>query len=490
MPSNSIRYTPDGEQPGLEGNLTLIKHAGRHGWKASSIHDRLCFPRHTVNAPRGTLTLHILPLEDFSTCVQIPHTQEREPGAWSTVLLSDNRDLRARLPGWPAAPVGAFALVYSRDWYHQLYAKFYSGNIYMDAYDPGREKAIVTLGHLSLPRLRWVRLTLTWDREAGDYRLYVEGILVQRSSEFGQMRNEPCGECLYAGDPAIALGEVVFSDTVTPPERAGDCLDAFAEGLRSQHAPAALAPFSPPKETTGWNTLCARSLAREDDRELFHVQGMQDVLRTTPEGLEVRTSEVHPKFLPRPADWPAGEPFDVGQTYLWLDCPCEGDLWLEFDFMPLQRHGLALLMLQAQGMHREDFMLDHPRRRTGAMRMVCWENVRNYHWEYYRQMGDCRHDVASHVLVKNPVLRPLAYQAMPDRLAVGGWHHLVFLQEGGRLRGSIDGGLVFDTVDSPLAGFGPVYDHGRIGFRCMFDTWMRMKDLVVRTRDNQPPASG
>jgi Domain of unknown function (DUF1961) len=486
MPPTLIRYAPGGEQPAVEGAVTLMEHAGRPAWRAASVRDRLCFPRHTLNAPRGTLGLRILPLEDFATCVQIPHSQEKEPGAWNTVLLSDNRDLHTRLPGWPAAPVGSFALVYSRDWYHQLYAKFYPGNIYMDAYTPGREKAIVTLGHLSLPRRRWIQITLTWDREAGDYRLYVEGILAARSSVFGQMGNEPCGPSLYAGDPAIAVGEVVFSDEATPPQAPGPQPDSFVQALLAQHAPAALPAFSPPRDAAGWTTLCSRSLARDDDRKLFHVQGMQDVLRTVPDGLEVRTSPVHPQLLPRPDDWPAHEPFDIGQTYLWVDCPCEGDLWLEFDFMPLQRHGLALLMLQAQGMHREDFMLDHPRRRTGSMRMVCWENVRNYHWEYYRQMGDCRHDTASHVLVKNPVLRPLAYQVMPERIAVGQWHRLVFLQEGGRLRGSIDGKRVIDAVDSPLAGFGPVYDHGRIGFRCMFDTWMRMKDLIVRTRS---PAS-
>jgi hypothetical protein len=69
-------------------------------------------------------------------------------------------------------------------------------------------------------------------------------------------------------------------------------------------------------------------------------------------------------------------------------------------------------------MHREDFMADYPRRRTGSMRMVFGENVRNYHWEYYRHMNDTRHDMASSGLIKQPWQWPLAYQCLDRTLAL------------------------------------------------------------------------
>jgi hypothetical protein len=116
------------------------------------------------------------------------------------------------------------------------------------------------------------------------------------------------------------------------------------------------------------------------------------------------------------------------------------------------------------------------------MRMVCWENVRNYHWEYYRQMEDCRNDVASHVLVKNPYMRPLAYQAADAKLAVGEWHRIQFVHEGNRLRGAMDGAQIFDVLDDPFAGFGPVLRTGTLAIRCMWDSDIVFRNLRVWTK--------
>lgn len=74
--------------------------------------------------------------------------------------------------------------------------------------------------------------------------------------------------------------------------------------------------------------------------------------------------------------------------YLWTRDVFEGDLYLTAEFRIHQHGGLALWMLQAAGMQGEDFLSDYPLRSDGAMSTVITEDVRNYHWEFYREMVD------------------------------------------------------------------------------------------------------
>jgi hypothetical protein len=173
---------------------------------------------------------------------------------------------------------------------------------------------------------------------------------------------------------------------------------------------------------------------------------------------------------------------DKRQVYLWTEKTFEGDLNVCFEFRSLLPGGLSLLMFQASGMQREDFMADYKRRTDGAMKMVGWEDVRNYQWEYYREMNDCRNDVGSHYFKKNPYQTVLAYQCHPQMFGEGNWHQLQFLQEGDRIRGAIDGITVFDCRDRPDIKSGPVYGFGRFALRCMLRSHMLFRNLEVRTR--------
>jgi len=173
---------------------------------------------------------------------------------------------------------------------------------------------------------------------------------------------------------------------------------------------------------------------------------------------------------------------DHEQVYLWTKQHFEGHLALEFEFMPRQHNGLSLLMLQASGMQREDFMADYPLRTTGAMNMVFMENVRGYHWEFFREMDDTRNDVASSALIKQPWQRPLAYYCLNRQLALHEWHRVQFVQEGPRLRGAIDGELVFDVTDDPFAHTGGFYQCGHIAIRCMTKTKNFYRNLKIHTR--------
>ncbi|MFN6017260.1 MAG: DUF1961 family protein, partial [Verrucomicrobiota bacterium] len=236
------------------------------------------------------------------------------------------------------------------------------------------------------------------------------------------------------------------------------------------------------KASADWSERLNLPLNRDEDFARFYVQGMTEAPSVTPEGIRVRTSAIHKSELKQPENWNSEEVWDPTQVYLWLEDYFTGDFAVEYEFKSLQKHGLSLLMMRAAGLHGEDFLKSHPRRVSGAMRAVCWENIRNYHWEYYRQMEDCRNDTASHVLVKNPYLHPIAYQDAPESLKVGEWHRLQFVHEGNRLRGAIDGVQVLDVVDDPFSGFGPVMRSGTLAIRCMWDSDIVFRNLKVWTK--------
>jgi len=124
-------------------------------------------------------------------------------------------------------------------------------------------------------------------------------------------------------------------------------------------------------------------------------------------------------------------------------------------------------------------MADYPLRTSGKMTMVYGEDVRNYHWEYYREMGDMRNDVANSALMKNPYLYPLSFGSLNKPVEKNTWHKLQFLQTGNKLIGAIDGITMVEFIDDGFSNNGPVYDFGRIAIRCMLRTKMLFRNLKV-----------
>jgi hypothetical protein len=161
--------------------------------------------------------------------------------------------------------------------------------------------------------------------------------------------------------------------------------------------------------------------------------------------------------------------------YLWSPANYEGDIAVQLEFRPEKDSGLALLVVDASGMQREDFIADNPPRATGSMSTIIADRVRNYHWEFFRRTGDVRADLGTQVLVKNPWLRPLGMAALP-RLEVGRWHRLLFLKEGAQIRTAIDGRWVLEARDDPPIYTGPVFDYGRVGLRLMYGPRMRFRE--------------
>jgi hypothetical protein len=461
---------------------------GRKGWYRGLTNTPVAIPVPQINEPQGSLILWVLPREDFATSVNSPWMASREPEHYNYVLLGDTPDA-ARMSEH------RFALVYSRSWYDQMYAKWHRGDIYDFSsgdgmYIPGREKAFVSLGHLNLTRGHWMQIGLTWNEAKNDCRLFLNGLLVQTSTSFDYpLLREANSGTIHAGHPLFSFGEMAVFDEVLSEE---DFCAAYAENapagngeidraLHRTHSGKSV-PALRWSADGDWEEKTSLPLNRPEDLARFYVQGMTQAPTITPEGLRVHTSDIPVCQLEKPADWSSEEPWDPTQVYLWLEDHFSGDFAVEYEFKALQNHGLSLLMVRAASLHGDEFLKTQPRRISGAMRLVCWENVRNYHWEYYRQLEGARIDVASHVLVKNPYLHPLAYQVTDSKLAPDQWHKIQFVHEANRLRGAIDGLQIFDVTDDPFAGFGPVFRTGTLAIRCMAQTDMVFRNLKVWTK--------
>lgn len=460
-----------------EHGFRKIIHAGRTGLNAESIYSRLTLREHTLNCKEGSLTFWCMPLEDMG-CEACPvHMPDFEKNIHNFVLLTDDciepHDVSE----------ASFAMVYRFDWNDQLFAKFYKGPTGRHALYP--QHAITVGGQVPLEKNRWYQIGLTWDREKGIYQIYLNGILISRSTLFQEKLHDPCGSELYLGTPMFAFSSLYFYDSFFSAEDfvqrfESECTEqdeALQESLRHIHEGKGLMPFSWMPDDS-WTKRVELAMNREEDLEYFYIQGCKDAANITPEGLLISTHmERTPSAIPV-----TFRDYDPDQVYFWMKEWLEGDVAVEYEFMPLKENALSLLMIQASGMHREDFMKDYPLRTTGSMRMVHGENVRNYHWEYFREMDDVRHDINSNILVKNPWGYPLAYQCLPERLEKGKWHKIQLVQENWRLRGTMDGRLVFDVYDSPATNTGPVLNCGHIALRCMWKTRLLVRNIKVYSR--------
>lgn len=493
VPAKYSTILPNGgpiEGVAIRGEARIVEHKGRRGLHATSTRTLLALEgfQHTLNRDQGALTVWVMPVDDLANTIWWGHFADLEPDFGMHTILSDHTALRD-------VRQARFALFYRRWWWRPLMAKFARTPFDPPGADvkPGHEHMASphsTLAHLGpddfvLHRESWYQIGLSWNRRGapphgdGSYRMYVNGVLVAHGTPWLAQRSEPAGDVLYAGNPALVIGEVSAYDRTLPAEafqaiyaREATAIDGdVMDELRRVHAGEGVEPFrwspGPP-----WRLELDLPLTREADLEHFYVQGCREAVRVTPDGLLVETPLNAETNLPN-------APGRETQVYLHTLKFFEGDLALELDFKYRGRTGLALLMLQAAGMQGEDFMRDYPLRTTGKMNMVHKENVRNYHWEFFRHMDGNRSDVACHILMKNPFLYGLAYRAMKQRLAEDEWHHLQFVQEGDRLRGAVDGELIFDVTDDPFSHHGPAYHRGHVSLRNMFKTRFLWRNLKV-----------
>ena len=464
-----------------DGPFRELTRAGRTGVNALSLHSRMAFELPAINSPRGTLGLWVLGLEELSTQAQIAHIAKFQADYQVVPLLTDSPEPRK-------LPESTFAMAFTTTWYPHFFAKQTKGGLYPNAYKPS-PSCVVGLGHLPFRRERWYHFAYTWDREANDYRVYVNGVLAGTSTRNQAdlpLRWETAGETLYAGHPKLVLSDLRVDAEVLDGAALRQRIDAEGPALDPEITAELELTYAgrrvPRLDWTipeDWRTVVDLSLTGPDALKDFYIQGHDPgLVAQTEEGIRVRTPFTR---TPKPEGWDEREeePFDADQLYLWLERFFEGDIYFSFEFKSRSDRGLGLLAAQASGMHGEDFMADHPRRRSGTMRMVYGENVRNYHWEYYRHMSDTRNDVASSGLIKQPWQWPLAYRCLDHTLSLETWHRLEFIHVGDRLIGALDGWVVFDVSDRPDVNCGPVYRRGRFGLRCMWRSDITYRNLRV-----------
>ncbi len=166
---------------------------------------------------------------------------------------------------------------------------------------------------------------------------------------------------------------------------------------------------------------------------------------------------------------------------MWSNKTFEGNIYIEYEWQALKPNGLSLLMFHASGMTREDFMADYPKKTSGRMTTVHSENVRNYHWEYFREMNDVRNDVGTAFSRKNPFEFRNAFASLAKPYTKNEWHKLQLVQNDGTIRGAIDGVTVLEINDNSWSNTGCVLNYGHIAIRCMVHSKMLFRNLKVYT---------
>lgn len=455
----------------IYGDYRLIQKNGRTGWNGVRMDSYIALHRHNLNEAQGTISIWFMTLEELCTSLRYENFRMNNPFFDNYAIISDNRE-RGNFHD------AVFCINWDCGWYPQLCAKFFKGNIYPTGYAP-EPKAIVAAGHCSLNREEWYQLVFSWNKPENRYKLYLNGILIGCSDCYTQgMKWEKAGEVLYLGNPTLCISDVaLFKEEIKEEDVQRlfeeECVtknEALQEELKRTYDDEAVRPFSWTCDSS-WETKLSLPLNREEDLKHFYVQGAADSVHITDEGLLIDT----PDHLPRHDN----KAVDLDQMYLWTNQSFEGDLYVEFEFKSLRKGGLSLLMFQASGMQREDFMREYPLRTNGAMSTVHSEDVRNYHWEFFREMNDTRNDVCSQVVLKNPWFRPLGYHCMKKPLEREVWHTLKLLQRGGRIICVIDDTVMLDMEDNGFGNNGPVLSAGHLAIRCMVRTKMLFRNLKV-----------
>jgi len=447
---------------------------GRTGQNPLSVHQRFTFPAHTLNLPKGTFTFWLLSLEDTSTTCTPPSMGMSNPNNGLRSFLSDSAQLTD-------PDSSQFSLEWQDYWQTGLLVRHYPGSFYPDAFRH-RYRAVCKSVGFTWQRYQWNQFTYTWDHPSGEMYLYVNGVRVGSSDRMTRHYEvDQAGDMLYSGGiPSMVYSDLSFYDQYVP-------ADVVAEMYRSEvieedmgynrslalHYAGVGNPDFSFVPGSDWKQTIDLPLSQPENLSSFYLQGHRQAVTSTPEGLHVQT----PTFT----YWQVVTEPDLTekQVYLWLLPWLEGDLYVEFDFQPVQEGGLMLFMAQCSGFWGEDFMADYPRKTSGKMTTVFGEDVRNYHWECWRDMNDTRNDVCSHGLIKQPYGIPLAHgtQAAPTRL--GEWNRLQFLQQGEEIRGAINGEEVFHAHDRSFSGTGTCLNRGHLAIRCMVNTNLFLRNLKV-----------
>ena len=457
----------------VSGTYRFIKKHGRVGLNLTS-HNGFCsLGDHNLADEVGAVACWFMPMFDFNTWQQLEQHKMTNSQSDYFVLLSDHQ----AVSNFEAA---SFALAWHSSWHPCLVGKRYIGSYYPEAF-AGEPKAWAAAGYAEFKKLQWYQMVFTWDWKANECKIFVNGVLVGHSDKYAkqELAKDPVSSNLYIGNQAMAISQVEFRNTYLSEKEAGEWFLSQntadnpdeREELNKIYtdAPDQKLQFS---SGEGWQNELKLSLKDKKDLDAFYVQGCHYAPQVSNEGLRVTTLMEEPKHI-----FNGGR--DHGHVYLWSHKLFEGDLYVRYKFKVLKRGGLGILMTNCSGMDGSDFHQDRNYPVSGMMKTVCWEDVRNYHWEYYREMNDVRNDCVSHAILKNPWFCPVGFKVVREEWDLDQWYTLEYLQVGEHIQAAINGNIVIDWRDSAATNNGPVLDKGRIALRLMRRTDMMFKNLEV-----------
>lgn len=458
----------------IRGSARLLELKGKQGINPTSIHTTIQLSGgHTINDAQGSMVLWFFALEDLAASFLADHMKMDNPHFATYAFLSDFE-----------MPRDVAQANFSFEWnrFNEFRAKFFKGTVYPRlGFDPPQKAWVQAVPFNYFRKHRWYQLAVTWDDRAKDARLFVNGILVGTSDRFNQdFKRDRCGEVLHAGCPALCHGPIDFFAGVLDGaeiyrlyrEGAPDFDQAIEDELRHRFEGAALENFTFAPDAN-WTKQFDCDFQRPTEQiKDFYVQGWAESVKPAghPEGLLIETPDI-------PYGWDAYPK----QVYIWSNKTFEGNIYVELEWKALKPNGLALLMIHASGMTREDFMADYPKKTSGTMETVHGQNVRNYHWEFFREMNDVRNDVGTAFSRKNPFAFRNGFCSAPSPFTKNEWHKLQLVQNDGKIRGAIDGKILLEIDDSSRTNTGCILNYGHIALRCMVHTSMVFRNLKVFT---------
>lgn len=456
----------------LSGPARVISFDGRKGLNMTSIHSVLQLKAHNMKEKCGTVSMWVLSLEELATSNTKPTMAISNPYWTMYPLITDCPN--------PQDIVSAnFKMVWLNAWHPNLIALFGKDKLYESAFNLPH-KALVSVSHFGFKKHTWYNFALTWDYEMDQYRIYVNGVSIGKEDQHTEFKfhRDSINSSLYLGNPTFCFSDIKFygknlnqnelyclfkKETTKFHPKLEEELQHAYEGKNRKSFTW--------KINSNWKQKLNLNLVKPTDLDSFYIQGKPIQASITKEGLLLET--IDKEMTATRLD---------SQMYVWTKKPFEGDLYVEYEYKSLRPGGLSLLLTQASGMNREDFMADYPLRTSGRMTMIYGEDVRSYHWEYYREMADMRNDLDNSAFMKQPWNYPLAFGSRNVPLSKDSWHKLQFLQIGNRLVGAIDGSIMFECTDDGTINNGPVLDFGRIAIRLMLHSKMVFRNLKVYNR--------
>jgi len=458
----------------ITGSARVISQDNRQGLNMTSIHSVLQMKAHTLKNNTGTVSLWIMSLEDLSPYRDRDKMGMSNPDYSNYPFLSDN-------PKPQDDKNANFKFLWSTAWHPSLRVQFGKGNFYGDNFKYPH-LAFISVSHFIIQSRKWYQFTLTWNHNKEQYSLYANGILIGREDQFKQnkMRKDSINSSIYTGNPTLCYSDICFYNQELSAKEVYNnfrtqvsCFDVEIEReLQYTYEGKDHRRFDF-QLSKDWIKKLSLSFQSPSDKDSLYIQGNPVDVRITDAGLLFET--LNKQYTSALLD---------SQAYVWIKKFFEGDLYVEYEFKVLRPGGLSLLMVQATGMNGEDFMDDYPLKTTGRMTTVYGEDVRNYHWEYYREMSDMRNDVQNSVLAKNPFGFALSFSALDKPVEYNKWNKLQFLQIGNKLVGAINGIVMVEFTDNSFINNGPVLNSGRIAIRCMLHSKMLFRNLKVYNCSN------